>query len=50
MLLRTERCLDANHAVASELERRIPPRVSPSALAVIRVIDLNHEALSGMAA
>jgi hypothetical protein len=42
-----ERCLKTNDAVASELERRIPARVTAGALAVIRAIDLNHETLSG---
>src|SRR4051812_44447275 len=42
-----QRCIDANDAIPSALERRITPRVSARALAVIRAIDLNHEPLRG---
>jgi len=42
-----QRCVDANDAKPTALERRIPARVSATALAVIRAIYLNHEALRG---
>ena len=42
-----ERRFDSKDAIAGVLERRISARVSGSALAVVRAIDLNHEALRG---
>ena len=42
-----ERCLDANHAISSALERRIAAGVCDCALTVIVTIDLNHETLRG---
>jgi hypothetical protein len=42
-----QRCVDLNDTISGALERNITAGVSPLALAVIRAIDLNHEALRG---